>query len=756
MKKLLLLLLVVVSAAVQARPIGEDKATEIARKFALEQKKTVIEKPAAAKPHGVLMPETPATYYLYNMVDGQGFVIISGDDRTEAVLGYSDNGYIDEDNMPSGLKYMLACHAKTLKYMDSIGLMSVDDGNDDDEGEEEPVDTDNPRIKPMLTTKWAQGDPFNSACPLIGGEHALTGCVATATAQVMRYQQYPEVFNWEEMKDVYEEGDDSDDAKEVARLMAQIGQYVGANYGLDGTSASTLNVQKALAKYGYKSVRAIRYDKTIIDSLLYSELKNNRPVIIGGQPMDGSPEGHAFICDGYDHNGYFHINWGWAGYCDGYYRLGALVPLHNEQYIGSDYSNDQTIVCGIAPGDFDVEEWEYTPICNDEKDVTLSVKELTYNEISKGGAVDVVVKMTNEGPAFRGKLSLVVASADHKSQNVVGVDLREGETVAFTFSIKMVNLGLNTLEVALGKKKAETIFMNVVDQVVVELEEPGTLSAKLGDAINSINSIKISGPMNGDDIVALRQMLKLGVNELLDFQHVDMEDATIVDGGTMMWTNADCLPDQMLYPAFSLYTFIAPKNLKEIGAYTFSNCQNLKVLKLPETLKKIGALAFLAVGLEEISIPDSVEFIDQQCFAYCTTKKIHLSKNLNHIGVAPFYGASELEEIELPAVVPPVYDNWGISLKHSDAKLYVPYASVAAYKNDANWGAFEVLPRSYSAKGDVNADGEVDMIDANLITDYFLGTVEEEGFDVEAADVNGDGKVNIADANAILMQLNDE
>lgn len=761
----------------QARPVGVEKAASVAAKFAAKKGKKIS--PAsveqASKGFGTAGAKA-ADYYVFNMSEDDGFVIVSNDSRTEEILGYADNGSIDTANMPDGLKFMLSKFSSYVKYLNDISLTDVES-----EGEEEdkPVVTDLPGIAPLVSTLWGQGKPYNLRCPVIGGQNAVTGCTSTAAAMIMRYNKFPETYTWDAMLDDYSDRGykdasytldvASDDVKELAEVMYFIGHNAKAEYGVNETATVTVNMIDVLRSIGYKSAKYIAYNRTNVDSLIYYELSHNRPVIISGQQSDGAVVGHDFICDGYGSNGFYHINWGWEGYCNGYYRLGALVPASfmegDEMYpIGHDYSRSLYISAGLAPGEVKLPDFSYGSYYDSDNLVSVELKEFSYNIATINSTMEVKVILKNEGPAYRGNVTLNVYDPEGKtSKLVLGVDLKHGESIAYTFGLKAEQIGAYTFKANLKNKETAVQTMTVVDQLVVELEEPGTLLQKLGDQINSCNSLKVIGPVNGDDFAVIRAMLRIGDGHIYEPQHLDMEDAQIVDGGYNynIVTKADCLPDEVFQLAFNLYTFIAPKTLCEIGGYAFSNCQTLDNLKLPETLKRIGALAFLAnYELKEIILPDSVEFIDQQTFYYCTSlKKLHLSKNLKSVSYALFNGTPALEEVELPAVVPPTYQ-WSSqsTLKDGagDFTIYVPYQSIKAYRSHPAWGLFNIAGRSYNQKGDVDGDGELTLADANLIVEYFLGNIDDECYDVEAADVNGDGEITVSDANEIVKKLQEE
>ena len=206
-------------------------------------------------------------------------------------------------------------------------------------------------ISPLIKSKWDQGAPYNNECPEIRGQHCFTGCVATSMAQVLNYFKYPEfgsgtasvsvgterytidfserAFDWDNMLDNYVSGTYNDSqASAVAYLMKACGFSVDMAYGLEASGASSQNIANAFVKYfnydpSVTFEARLSYSGSEWDEKIYNSLKAGSPVIYNGNDLS---VGHSFICDGYDGNGYYHINWGWGGMSDGYFLLNALNP----------------------------------------------------------------------------------------------------------------------------------------------------------------------------------------------------------------------------------------------------------------------------------------------------------------------------------------------------------------------------------------------------------------------------------------------
>ncbi|MCR5820361.1 MAG: C10 family peptidase [Bacteroidaceae bacterium] len=300
-----------------------------------------------------------ASYYIFNAEEADGFVIVSGDDRTKAILGYSDSGSIISEDMPDGLKYLLEGYAEQIEWLDGAETDVL--------SPKSSQDLRRP-ITPMTSTRWNQGTPYNAYCPEIDDVNSVTGCTATALAQIMFYHKWPSgdctvipeyttrtskinvsslpaiSFSWGDMTNTYATSIQGGDAAAAELAVGKLMQYCGAALKMDyGTSSSgTYNeyIPAAITQYfGYDSGVRNTYRKNYSYlewvNLIYSELESGRPVILGGQSVSS---GHSFVCDGYDADDYFHINWGWGGSSDGYFRLSALNPY--EQGAGGSATMD--------------------------------------------------------------------------------------------------------------------------------------------------------------------------------------------------------------------------------------------------------------------------------------------------------------------------------------------------------------------------------------------------------------------------------
>ena len=317
---------------------------------------------AEAKGGGAaLRSDGTADYFVFNFSNNGGFAIISGEDRVRPVLGYSHKGSFDPDNLPPNLRGMLASYQEQIAMAVNQGIEATEDVA----GEWSSVLSGampKTRATTMATAKWNQGDPYNRMTPKIGDDATMTGCVATAMGIVMKYHEYPAkavnppakntykvndnevsatitygTYDWDNMLDSYVTGSYTDtQADAVATLLFHCGANVYMNYGKDGSGTSTKLIASALRDvFGYSpeirflSREAYRWKEW--KAMLREELDNGYPVIYDGYDSSEDGGGHAFVCDGYDDNDYYSINWGWGGYADGYFALNLLMGFKDDQ-----------------------------------------------------------------------------------------------------------------------------------------------------------------------------------------------------------------------------------------------------------------------------------------------------------------------------------------------------------------------------------------------------------------------------------------
>lgn len=353
------------TASLTARPITEDKACAIATKFYyMKTMGADIAKVTSLKGldlvysplHAKVERYTAPEYYIFAPTSGKGFVIVAGDDRaSQLIVGYSLDGSFSLPLSTSLLGY-LNCY---VGYIESLRRGTV---------EPKPRHRSQP-VAPLLTTTWGQGKPYNHYCPTLNEKKLITGCVATAVAQIMKYHAWPsrgvgectaEIHNldtlrttitlgneyrWDRMRDHYSRSSRLRTG-EVARLMRDVGHALHMMYSPVLSSAYSKDVPKVLREHFHYSpemrqVHRSRYTDEAWHRLLDAELAARRPIYYSASSTRF--DGHAYVICGVDDQGLYYVNWGWGGSCDGYFDFDAVTAR------GTSYNYAQSAIVNIMP-----------------------------------------------------------------------------------------------------------------------------------------------------------------------------------------------------------------------------------------------------------------------------------------------------------------------------------------------------------------------------------------------------------------------
>lgn len=385
-----MLLLLMMSLASFAGPRSFQQAKEIALRQAAQLGISMDEASSAkAKSKRVksVSGEVPA-YYVFPNGEGKGFTVVSGDDRLPEVVGYSDKGTYDEENLPSNYVGFMKAYEEMVGQLDngdSRASASIAEAKAlRSSGYQQPT------VAPLLgSIQWDQIIPYNKMCPMYNStDRSVTGCVATAMAQVMMYYQYPktlqadipayvtrtkylsipqinkgERYDWNNMLPQYASYEPLNYTDAQAAAVAKLLYHCGVACEMDYGPSSGANVTPAILStyFGYDSDLMQDLNRDVFtlaewSQIMDKELTAKRPILYSGQSSDG---GHEFVCDGTDGNGLYHINWGWGGYQDGYFDVTILNPYKGGAGSGSapdGYNQYCSMIVGIAPDNGKVDE----------------------------------------------------------------------------------------------------------------------------------------------------------------------------------------------------------------------------------------------------------------------------------------------------------------------------------------------------------------------------------------------------------------
>ena len=378
-KNLFLLAFALVHFALSAAPVDPKTAQTVAENFFRYARQ--IEGASVTPLLAAANTENQENWYIFNLDKKTGFVIVSADDRFEPILGYSMESRFAATALPSNVAAWLeGLESEMNYYLDAdiqADAATAQRWAALRKGTVAPMGAEG-GVSALVQSKWGQSGVFNKKCPLASGQRALTGCVATAMGQIMRYWKYPATgnssysytqspygtisanfgtatYDWNAMPLVPNASGTYD---ALATLLYHAGVGVKMNYGPQSSGAwvansycppgTTQTAENALKNY-------FRYDATTVSgkvrsnftatnwaNLLKGELNAARPILYAG---DGGPNtGHAFVCDGYDDYGKFHFNWGWNGQYDGYFALTTMNPGGQTAFV-----NNHHVVVGIKP-----------------------------------------------------------------------------------------------------------------------------------------------------------------------------------------------------------------------------------------------------------------------------------------------------------------------------------------------------------------------------------------------------------------------
>ena len=384
-KKISLIVLAsLISLGLSAEDISEEQARQIAVQFWGDSTPSTARRAAAS----LLLTYQPegSEFYVFNRPGGDGWVIVAGDNgASPTILAYSDKGSFDYNKSPDATKTFLTGYTKSIQDLRQSGIS-------------ESIPSKAPKraaiiVAPLLKTSWNQNTPYNNQCPTAdeGGGRCPTGCVATAIAQIMNYWQWPKqgygkhtntdnnetrdfsqsTYDWDNMLDSYSDYTEVQ-ANAVAQLMADVGCAMNMMYrssesgtwAIDAAQAllrnfsysGELHMHHMMDKKGIKVNNLTAEQGSEIDeddeALIRSELASKRPIYMGVSSR--YKEKHAVVCDGYDADDYFHINFGWGSDADGFYRLYSMGKFG--EYVSSElitnikpspYGNSSACVNGV-------------------------------------------------------------------------------------------------------------------------------------------------------------------------------------------------------------------------------------------------------------------------------------------------------------------------------------------------------------------------------------------------------------------------
>ncbi len=636
-------------------------------------------------------------YYVFNASDGSAFVIAAGDDRAEPVLAYGE-GTMNMADLPCNLQGMLSHYKEQIDWLL------------DHPGAEVQLSASSSQVVyPLLHSHWSQGVPYNNMCPYYKGQRCVTGCVATAMAQVMYYWKYPNelpdligystmggeivlpdlppvTLDWDNMLDGYgyPHTYTEEQGNAVAVLMRYCGQSSYMGYSPSGSGALCEDQVVAMRMFGYNpATRLIHRDNYSADEwreLMVADLVAHNPILYAGFSSDA---GHAFVVCGYD-GSKFYIDWGWEGDYNGYFALDAFVGggmwfVGGQQMITELYPFEFGVT--IAPYDFEKDGVYY-------KKCDGGVKVVYHDEDfdSYSGHVTIPSQVTNGGETYT--VTAIGNSAFRDCYDLTGVTIPS--------TVKTI-----------GKYA----FMNCF----------GLNSIVIPSSVKMIDYGAFSGCYFLKSVT-----LPVGLEEIGYFAFEE---------------------------CWNLLQINIPRTVKRLGEGAFFYCNGLKKANLGDGVEKVSYLAFgMCENLTDVVIGDGANMIDQWAFYNCRKlKNVTVGAAVDTIGLEAFRSCVALEKLIMYPELPPLMasDKCFPTSVYDKATVYVgdewmmeDYYWADVWTLFTHFALMDELP---STPGDVNGDGEISIADINAVIDFILN-----GDDDGKGDVNGDGETGIADINAVI------
>ena len=724
-----------------------------------------------------------AVFYIFNSKNG--YVIVSGDDRAEEILGYGD-APLDINTMPRNMRGWLETYKEQIEYLQANpGLM---------------VETPSmnapariPTVEPLLTALWDQEAPYWNQC-IINGSQCLTGCPATSAAMVFHYWKYPDfetpevpgyrcelstgywsssyvnvaalppvTFDWDNMLDRYTSGYSTAQASAVATLMRYVGQAERMAYGTSAAGGSGVDadsvslIADAFKFFGYdeESVQVVKktsaysggttlYTDAEWAELIQTEMIEGRPVVfcaISGGMFGG---GHAFNVDGYDATtNKYHINFGWSGSDNNYYALNAFNGFN--QY--------QQMVIGIQPPikaprlRTDINDLSMTCFKNNTatSKFTLTGRNLEGN---------VTLKLNDENGVFSIDQSSLTPNEEARVSQAINVTYAPKAEGEYTATITVSTPGVEDFVITLHGSSDYELYRPVMQPAAQDAITATSFLAEWTD----------NTPVENVTSYTLEVKTKPDVNLLTeaDWSDVPKENTNHASDA------ANYMPEGWTFTGSNLYLdggFLSPGRNSVIKVNTDLAGYNKVsvIIKAKAYTKGSSTTLDVATDVESQSLTLARDVqtylvvleIGDHGFIQFTTGYYPEIQSIK------IYGGEITDPEPFQFKAPQETGDSGYRLIEgiTPDKFYTvtglaPNASYlyrvkAYYVNgtESNWSNSKevILKEGETLRGDVNADGEVNIGDVTALIDYLLG-----GNAPASADVDLDGALTIADVTALI------
>lgn len=725
-------------------------------------------------------------YYAFNASAADGYVLVSGDGRMPAVIGYSDEGKFDADAIPDNMREWLETYAEQVRYVQTHAGVRIQSSTDQ---------TSIGNVYPLLgSTKWNQSAPYNNMCPTFSNngttQRTVTGCVATAMAQVMYYHRWPETgtgsntytfnlnsdeqqpltlsadfnqsrYDWANMLPSYTGNETTTQNNAVAKLMSDCGVAMDMGYGASSGAVTRIAMNRMPKHFRYdKSIKFIMRDAYTLDkwlSIINGELSSNRPVIHTGASNQG---GHAFVVDGCNSNGYYHVNWGWNGTSNGYFVLTDLTPT--DQGIGSSeggYNLRQGLIYNIMPdrgGAVSIASTINEFITNSDKVALGSTASLRWNNF--------YVMWTGDGDAAaRLALGLTDEAGDVLQvpvfKDLSGFDPKYNYGYSFSMPVPS-NLAAGTYYVVPLIAPVQTTNYQKVDvsrataqRIKMEVKDGyANFSYPDDDATLQVTKLEYSDVLAADRPILVKATIRNTGEEFVDNLCVALLNSNGAIVGKSVPKNVDVQNGAEVVLETTVTT-LSTGNFK------------LAVLRVADYSVVSGVQESVTIGATPADINMSIVSPLKLIGSVIPTTHLEGTTTISNNGGA---FAGRLEAFILAegsnSVLSRVFSEF-VTIKKGEKKevkfdntftrgeVGQTYRIVLRdpHKPSGNyvWGNFFNFTLGAPVRGDVNLDGVADVSDVTALINYVLGGGGSP-FDKTEADFNGDSVIDVTDATALI------
>lgn len=730
---LLVLLLALGYSPLQAKRITQWQAQQQAYSFWGKQ----MPQKAKAKSRTATTASPSDAYYVFNN-DAGGFVIIAGDDAVTPVLGYTSTGSFDAENLPDGLKDLLKSYERQIAALGDNYVANQTATRAAFTGE-----------KLLKTAEWNQSNPFNKYTP----NNYVTGCVATAGAIVMKHHGYPAkgtgshsyTWNGKDLTANFEHDYDwanmptkctvgNDEAFDgVARLMSDLGVAVEMKYDKDGSGAYIGNLVTALQKYyGYSKLSHLMAIEDVgaeaWNGRLREEIDANRPVLYAAS--DPARGGHAFVIDGYKDES-FSVNWGWGGYCDGFYQIGALNPESAGKPTGDKYNVGQSAVFGMEPSDGTekISDLGFRKVTGLLQSMNMNITDVKKGQ--NGVIFSAPIGNTGDQP-FNGEVAVALMNAKGEMREIVTsrpltvVNLAAGgyyPSLSFSF-VSTVDAEPGDYLAIVAKEKGSSEYIELYDQNFERLRLPATgyvprtfeVRTKMGEgatfqqaetrynpSYNFYNGKPVIGAwyyyyltldegiskyfveLNGklmDDVklgtvkpnsfIGIEPVYELVVSTYRNYQEKELV-INLEKAGQLKEKLAKENPDYFVYRNIKVNGVIDKRDFDELASHYFKSIDlsGAKVVAY-EGYKADMVPGYAFYGntyLEHFKMPAGVRELGFNAFRATNLKEIDLPETIEEFGRNTFFACFELKDVYMRHKEAPYWISWCVFASKS-SQLY--------------------------------------------------------------------------------------